>query len=334
MPNQDIVVIGASSGGIEALQTLVGALPAHFPATIFVVVHVGPYGLNMLDRILEKAGKLPASNANDWEKFERGHLYVAPGDHHLFLEPTGHMRLTRGPKENRTRPAVDPLFRSAAAAYGLRVVGVVLSGSLDDGTAGLWAIKERGGVAIVQEPGEARAPGMPRNALAHVEADHWADHCLPVEKIAAVLVELASTPTQEKGARFVSRSMEIEVKIAREDTALENGVMDLGGPSVYACPKCHGVLLQIREGGNVRFRCHTGHAYSLEVLLAESNERTEETLWGAIRSIEETVLLLQGMAGRLRDHAHEAKAETLETQATATLARSSLVRQAVMKQGR
>lgn len=329
MPSKDIVVIGGSSGSIEALQVLVSALPANFHATIFVVVHVGAYGPNTLDRILESAGRLPAANAKDWEEFKRGHVYVAPADHHLILERTGYTRLTRGPKENRTRPAVDPLFRSAAAAFGPRVVGVILSGFLDDGTAGLWAIKERGGTAIVQDPQEARAPGMPQSALAHVEVDH----CLPVEQIATLLGELANTPTKEKGAKPVSKSMETEVKIAQEDKALESGVMELGEPSIYACPECHGVLLQIKEGSVLRFRCHTGHAYSLETLLSEFNERTEEALWSAIRSIEETVLLIRRMAGRLHEHEHRGAAQTLEKQADDAQARANLVRQAVMIPG-
>ncbi len=326
MPNKDIVVIGASSGGIEALQALVGALPANFPGSIFVVVHIGPYGLNTLDRMLEKAGKLPASNARDWEEFKRGHIYVAPADHHLILEPTGHTRLTRGPKENRTRPAVDPLFRSAAAAFGPRAVGVVLSGFLDDGTAGLWTIKEYGGTAIVQDPREAQAPGMPESALAHVPVDQ----CLPVEKIARVLTELADTPIQEKGTKPVPKNVETEIKIALEDNTLEKGFLELGEPSVYACPECHGVLLQIKEGGHVRFRCHTGHAYSVETLLADFNIHTEGALWSALRSIEETILLLHRMAGRLREHKHEGAAQALEKQAAKARARADLVRKAVM----
>ncbi len=326
MPNKDIIVIGASSGGIEALQALVSALPANFDGAIFVVIHIGPYGLNTLSRMLEKAGKLPATTAKDWEEFRRGHIYVAPADHHLILESNGYTRLTRGPRENRTRPAVDPLFRSAAAAFGPRVVGVVMSGFLDDGTAGLWAIKERGGIAIVQDPQEAQAPGMPQSALANVAVDH----CLPVEEIARVLVELTNTPTQQKGTNPVSKSMETEVRIALEDNTLEKGFLELGEPSVYACPECHGVLLQIKEGSNVRFRCHTGHAYSVETLLADFNVHTEGALWSALRSIEETILLLHRMTGRLREHKHESAAQALEQQAAKAQARADLVRKAVM----
>ena len=157
-PSRDIIVIGASAGGIEAMQVLAAALPADLSASIFVVLHTAAYSENVLPRLLERAGPLPASNARDWEEIRPGHIYVAPADYHLILEPSGYTRITRGPKENRFRPAVDPLFRSAAAAFGPRVIGVVLTGWLDDGTAGLWAIKERGGTAIVQRPEDAHPP--------------------------------------------------------------------------------------------------------------------------------------------------------------------------------
>ena len=330
MSKQNIVVIGASAGGIQALQVLVGLLPVDLPASLFVVVHTGASSPNFLDRILEQAGNLPVSYVRDRQEFKPGHIYLAPADYHLVLEPPQSMRTTRGPKENRFRPAVDPLFRSAAAAFGSRVVGVILSGYLDDGTAGLWAIKEYGGTAVVQSPEEALVSSMPLSALEHVAVDH----CLPMREIAALLVKWSTSIVQEepKGVDpAVSKTIETEVKIAQEDKALEKGVLDLGAPSLYACPECHGVLLQIKEGSQMRFRCHTGHAYSLESLLADFTEQNENTLWSAIRSLEETTLLLRRMATQLQEHGHTGAVEKLLTRAKESEHSTDLVRQAVMR---
>src|SRR3954470_2925577 len=186
MPSHDIIVIGASAGGVETLKALVRGLPAELPAAVFVVLHVAPGGPGYLPQILAKAGPLPASFPEDGEAIANGRIYVAPPDHHLLLEP-GRVRVVRGPKENRHRPAADPLFRSAAWAYGPRVIGVVLSGTLDDGAAGLWAIKSCGGVAIVQDPEDALFDEMPASALASVDADHVA----PLEELPLILAELA-----------------------------------------------------------------------------------------------------------------------------------------------
>lgn len=327
MHRKDIIVVGASSGGIDALKALVSGLPEDLKAAVFVVLHVAPYSLGILPEILERAGPMPASNARDLEPIEPGHIYVAPPDRHLVVEPSGHVLVTRGPRENRFRPAVDPLFRSAAYAFGPRVIGVILTGWLDDGTAGLWAVKERGGTAVVQHPDDAHAPAMPLNAIKHVEVDH----IVPLKEIAPLLVRLTETPAgEEKGVRPVSEEMEIEVKIAREDNALDSGIMKWGTPSVYACPECHGVLLQLKEEGNMRFRCHTGHAYSVDSLLAEFTEKTEESLWSAIRAIEEGVLLMRELASHLGEHHSGTDADALLTKADESQQRANLVRRAVM----
>jgi two-component system chemotaxis response regulator CheB len=325
MPGKDIIVVGTSTGGIEALQVLVSGLPHDFRASLFVVLHIGPGGLGILPEILERAGRLPASNAKNWEMIRPGHIYVAPPDHHLLLEGSGHLRITRGPKENRFRPAVDPLFRSAAHAFGPRVVGVVLTGGLDDGTAGLWTVKDRGGTAIVQRPDQALAASMPLSALEHVAVDH----CVSLEEIAPLLVDLALMPAEKNGTRPASKQLETEVNIAKEDNAIEVGIMGWGEPSVYACPECHGVLLQLKEGSNLRFRCHTGHAYSLEALLAEFSERTEETLWNAVRSMEEAALLMRRMASHLSEHHHGAATDPLLKEAERTQQQADVVRQLV-----
>lgn len=326
MNRRDIIVVGTSSGGIDALKKLAAGLPRDLKAAVFVVLHVAPYSLGILPEILEREGPLPVTNASDMGQIEQGHIYVAPPDQHLLLDSSGHMRVTRGPRENRFRPAIDPLFRSAAHAFGPRVVGVILTGWLDDGTAGLWAVKERGGTAIVQHPDDAFAPAMPLNAIKHVEVEH----IVPLKEIAPLLVRLTETQAEEKGARPVSEEMDIEVKVAREDNALEIGIMNWGEPSVYACPECHGVLLQLKEGGNPRFRCHTGHAYSVDSLLAEFTEKTEESLWSAIRALEEGALLLRDLAKHFRDRHDGADAEALLKRADESQKRANLVRRAVM----
>ena len=192
MPRHDIIVIGASAGGIWSLTQLVQHLPVDFPAPVFIVIHTSPQYPSCLPDILQASGKLPAVHAVDSTAIEPGRIYVAPPDRHLLVKPE-YMRVVLGPKENRFRPAIDPLFRTAASAYGKRVVGVVLSGALDDGTAGLIEIKEQGGVAIVQDPKEALFPYMPESAIKHTEVDH----ILPVTDIARVLVDLSGEPVQQ-----------------------------------------------------------------------------------------------------------------------------------------
>ncbi len=314
-------------GGIEALKVLVAGLPADLPAAVCIVLHVGATGIDILPEILRRNGPLPAENARDHSPIEPGHIYLAPPDQHLIIDRPGLVRLSRGPRENRTRPAIDPLFRSAAVAYGPRAIGVILTGMLDDGAAGLWAVHERGGIAVVQHPDDAVAPDMPRNALKQVQADY----CLPLREIAPLLGRLTRAPLPAQEETPPSTLMETEVKIATSDQALDRGVLDLGEPSVFACPECHGVLLQIKEGKNVRFRCHTGHGYSVASLLAEFGEQTEDTLWNAVRAIEENILLLRRMAEQLKSHGHETAAAALERKAEDAHARAQLVRAAVLK---
>ncbi|HWH39450.1 MAG TPA: chemotaxis protein CheB [Usitatibacter sp.] len=307
---RDVVVIGASAGGIDALRTIASGLPRDFPAAIFVVVHISPHSPGILDSILERAGPLPSVTVRDEEPIRPGCIYVPFPDHHLVVEE-GIARATRGPRENLFRPAVDPLFRSAAQAFGPRVIGVVLSGGLDDGSAGLFAVKDRGGVAIVQDPAEAAVASMPLNAMRYVQVDHT----LRVARIAPLLAELVRQPVQEGGAPVPER-MKLEVGIAKEDAPLEERVALLGEPSLYACPECHGVLTRLREGTNERYRCHTGHAYSQISLIADMEERIEESVWSGIRALQEKAMLLRHMAGQdeagrqeLLERAAEAEAD-------------------------
>ena len=321
---RDIIVIGASSGGIEALRTFVGKLPENFGASIFVVVHTGPESPGILHQILARAGALDAVNPQDGEIVQPGRIYVAPPDRHLILEP-GKICLSRGPKENRFRPAVDPLFRSAARVYGPRVIGVILTGGLDDGTAGLWAVKRLGGIAVVQDPDDALFPSMPLNALRHVAVDY----SVPLVEIAPLLVQLTRATVDEKGALEVPQHLDIEVKIAKQDPALDLDVRDLWEKSSYTCPECHGVLLQLKEGGRERFRCHTGHAFSADGLLASLTESIEESLWNAIRSVEESVILMRHIAKHLKDSDPKSAEEFLQ-KAEEAQKRSALVRVAAI----
>jgi two-component system, chemotaxis family, protein-glutamate methylesterase/glutaminase len=231
LPRHDIIVIGASAGGVEALKELVSGLPPDFPVVMFVVLHIPAQSPSMLPSILSRFGALEAIHPEDGEAIQPGRIYVAPPNHHLLVKG-GYVRIVRGPRENRHRPAADPLFRSAAHAYGPRVVGVVLTGTLDDGTAGLLAVKARGGVAIVQDPNEALYPGMPRSALENAEVDY----CLRLSGIAARLVQLANEPVESEGAYAMPEGIEIESKIAQMEGSNMENVEKLGSPSVFTCP--------------------------------------------------------------------------------------------------
>jgi two-component system, chemotaxis family, protein-glutamate methylesterase/glutaminase len=288
---KQIVVIGASAGGIDALRLIASALPSDFPAPICVVLHTAPESPGVLNEILSRSGPLPATNATTGERIVAGHIYVAPPDHHLLVEP-GRLRVTKGPKENRFRPAIDPLFRSAAQVYGPGAIGVVLTGGLDDGSAGLWALKQLGGTAVVQDPLEALYPAMPQNAIEHVKVDH----IVTIANIAPLLVHLTGIPIHARTAATIPDYTSIEVKIAMEENPIDAGLERIGDPSRFACPECHGVLLQLKEGPQARYRCHTGHAYSGASLLAAVNEQVEASLWTSIRALEEAQLLLCAMA--------------------------------------
>ena len=294
-----LVVVGTSAGGLEALRALVAALPATFPAPICVVMHTSPQSPGVLPEILQRSGSLTASNARNAERLLPGHIYVAPPDCHLVVEP-GSVRVTKGPKENRFRPAVDPLFRSAAQVFGPAAIGVILTGNLDDGAAGLWAIKRLGGIAVVQDPADAMFPSMPLHALARVDADH----VVPIAELAPLLMRLTTAEPRDPGEIAVPDDMNVEINIAKEYDPRLAGLERIAQPSQFACPECHGVLLKLQDGDHRRFRCHTGHAYSVESLLAAVSEGIDEALWNAIRALTEAGLLLEQVAGHLRIHHH------------------------------
>ena len=322
---RDIVVVGASAGGFEVLKTLVSQLPLDFPAAVLVVWHMMPQSPSILADILSRHGPLPAKQAVNGEAIEPGHIYVARPDHHLMVE-SGQVWVTHGPKENRFRPSVDVLFRSAAVSYGRRAIGVVLTGSLDDGASGLFAIKERGGVAVVQDPVEAPYYDMPIYAMKSTVVDY----VLPVAAMGSTLLRLVNEPLMEQEERPVSDIMATEVRIAREDHALDIGVTRLGEPSIFTCPECHGTLLQIKEGRHLRFRCHTGHAFSLNSLLVEVTKSIEDALWNGVRVIEESQMLLTHMATHLQEGNQSEAATMFLRKAERAHQQAELIRQAAM----
>ncbi len=319
METRDIVVIGASAGGLEPLRRIVADLSPELPAAVFVVLHLPEGRPSQLPEILDRAGPLPCAAALDGEEIAPGRVYVARPGHHLMLED-GVVRLTQGPRENRHRPSVDALFRSAARVHGPRVIGVVLSGALDDGTAGLIAVKIRGGLAIVQDPAEAFSADMPRNAMRYLEVDE----VLPTESIGPELNRRTREEVDGEGAEPPALTMIQETRIARLDPEELEGDNGPGAPSFFACPECHGGLREIQEGNLLRFRCRTGHAYSPETLLANQDEDIETALFIALRSIEERLslrrrLLEQARARRLTRLADEWESRASELEKAARI---------------
>lgn len=321
MTTRDIVVVGASAGGIPTLKELVALLPADFPAAIFIVQHLSPDVRSYLAEILQRSGPLPVTFAEDNDEIRTGRIYVAPPDEHLLVEPD-RMRVVRGPRENRHRPSIDVLFRSAAWAFGPRVVGVVLTGYLDDGTAGLWAIKGCGGITVVQDAADALHHDMPVNAARAIEVDH----SLPVAEIAPLLVRLAGQPVAAQSIGARPAGIKTEIGFAKMDRDISD-MNSLGALSVFTCPTCHGALWEI-EGDVLRYRCHTGHAFSRDSLIDEQSVAVEDALYSAMRAVEEKAAALRRLSERHSGRSealkrdYEAKAVNLDE--TARILRSML----------
>jgi two-component system, chemotaxis family, protein-glutamate methylesterase/glutaminase len=300
MARRDIVVIGASLGGFEALPFAVSSLPADFPASLIIVMHMGPTADSYLAERLDAAGALRAAPAKDGEPIKRGRIYVAVPDRHLMIEDD-HIRLSPGPRENHARPSIDALFRSAALCCGPRVIGVVLTGMLDDGTAGLWTIKDKGGIAIAQSPKDAAYPSMPVSAISHVKVDH----VVTLADLPELLRKLTREQIAEPEAVMSDRKLEIENQIASDKSALESGVRSLGTPSFYTCPDCHGSMIEIDQGRIRRFRCHTGHAYTARGLSTRSLRSIKHTLWAVLAQLEERQVLVQELERSIRESGDE-----------------------------
>jgi two-component system, chemotaxis family, protein-glutamate methylesterase/glutaminase len=327
-PTRDIIVIGASAGGVEALQTFARALPADFPGSIFITLHFPEHGTSVMPRILSRAGPLPAVHAVNGEPIVRSRIYVAPPDHHLLLTPHS-LRVTRGPKENGNRPAVDPMFRSAAIAFGPRVIGVVLTGNLDDGTAGLAAIKRRGGIAVVQDPEDTLFPSMPRSAIENVAVDR----VVPVKQMPKIIAELMEKPIPLVEYPIAkSDIMENDLSAVTADSVELPETERPGQLSSYGCPDCGGVLWELRDGEFLRFRCRVGHAWTADALLAEQSETMDDALWVALRALEESAILSRQIAARHRQRGAQRLADRFDDQGRATEARADVIRNALLKE--
>jgi two-component system chemotaxis response regulator CheB len=291
----NVVVMGASAGGVMAILDLAKRLPADFPTPILLVQHIGTHE-SRLHQLIAASGPNPSRMPEDGEPLRRGTIYVAPPDRHMLLEE-GRVRLSRGPKENHARPAIDPLFRSAALSYGRRAIGVVLTGRLDDGSAGLRAIKDCGGAAVVQDPNDALEPSMPSSALAVVDD---VDHVVTLERMPSVLQALA---LQLRGNTVgVPEALRREHAIATHTMGGDTVevLKTIGRPSAFTCPDCGGALFELDDGKLLRYRCHTGHGLTLRSLAASQEEVTDTALWTALRSLQEKEAILRRVADRVQ----------------------------------
>jgi two-component system chemotaxis response regulator CheB len=307
----DIVVVGASAGGVEALRALAGSFPDDLPAAVVVVLHIPRRAPSALPAILARAGALPAVAAEHGVELRAGMIYVAPADRHVLVAD-GHLHLSPGPSENGHRPAIDPLFRSAAAEFGPRAIGVVLSGSRDDGSAGLVAIAGRGGRAMVQEPTDAVYPAMPTNALEHVPAAarHAAD------KLGVVIAEQLREGPPRGWPGEVDERLLGETRISAMTTAPDATVRLAGAqPSGLSCPSCDGVLFELPGEPSPRFRCRIGHAWSPDSLTTEQATTAEDALWAALRALEEQAALLHRLGDAAEQRGSHRSAASLQRRA-------------------
>jgi two-component system chemotaxis response regulator CheB len=309
---RDIIVIGASAGGLEAVGALLAQLPADLDAALFVVIHTSPQDAGEQSRLLARTTPLKVRQASHGATIYHGNVYVARPDHHLVLEPD-RMVVARGPKENRSRPAIDPLFRSAAAIYGARVIGVLLTGYLDDGVAGLAAIHRRGGVTVVQDPADADVPQMPEAALARVDVHH----CVPVHRMGSVVVRATTTGAPEGGRPGGDEpvNLRIERRIAAGEEVEMDAQESLGEPAGFGCPECGGPLRRIHDPDVRRYRCHIGHAYTDRALISDQSEQVERALAAALRTLQERARLLDDLGRDAQHRQHEQEAQGLYARA-------------------
>lgn len=345
MPPHDVIVIGASAGGVEALIHLSQVLPGDLPASVFVVIHTAPNAPGLLPKVLGRYSAMPTLYPGDGEIHEYSKIYIAPPNHHMLLEPCI-VRLNSGPRVNLFRPAVDTLFRSAAQVYGPRVIGVLLSGTRSDGTAGLQAIQQSGGVTIVQDPKEAPFPGMPLHAIQNVQVNY----ILSLNAIAQKLQELADQPqppkklhnatatptafdcTQEENVNGSDpfHSAEATNNIVQQDKQQFESGNHTSPRTTLTCPDCGGVLWEVQENKLVRYACHVGHSYTEESLQAGQSEALEEALWVAVRALEERASFAQRLASRAVTQGHNKIAEKFEKQADEAKHNADLVRQIIV----
>lgn len=316
---REIVVIGASAGGVETLPRLFETIKPDIGAAFFVVLHVPASARSLMPTLVRRASQLPAQHAEDNQAVETGKIFIAPPDYHLLIEGN-RMRLSHGPKENRHRPAIDPLFRTAADAYNSRVIGMILTGTLDDGTMGLKAVKDAGGLSIVQDPNDALYPDMPRNALQIAQPDY----VLSLEEIRSFLPRLIREPVKEMAMkRFKDKGMKPESKRIKPGQQIEKA---LGRPSMFVCPECNGPLWEMRNGNAALFRCMVGHLFGPENLFAAQTEEVERALWTALRALEERVALQQKLAERAERQSHRLTVRQFLTRARENSKHAAILR--------
>jgi two-component system chemotaxis response regulator CheB len=305
-----VIAIGTSTGGLAALRTIVAGLPASLPAAVCVVQHIDGHK-SRLPSLLDASGPLPAAEAKDGDPIEPGRIYVAPADHHLIVAP-GRLHLTRGPRENFVRPAVDPLLRSAAEALGPRAIGVVLTGRLSDGAAGLYEIKRRGGVAVVQDPDEAEAPGMPRAAMTCVEVDHRVGIAMMPNLLSELANRLSPSSVAKPSIGDVVAAME-EVPLAR--------------PVTLTCPECGGSMHLGALGPLLKFDCHIGHSVTAESMASGQFDAMEKSFEAALRHSNERAELCRLMRQRALSTGRTLQAEDWQQALEQTQRRSACLRQ-------
>jgi two-component system chemotaxis response regulator CheB len=289
-----VVMIGASAGGVDALQTIASMLPRDFPCPILTVLHIGRHQ-SILPQLLASRGALSASHAQDGDPLRPAHFHVAPPDQHLMVAGD-RIALSGGPREHHSRPAIDPLMRSGALEFGTLAVGVVLTGHGEDGTPGLQAIGAAGGVTVVQDPETARYPSMPASASKYAKPDH----CLPLEAIAPTLVEIARQPLPASRAPVPAMLRHEQDLFLAKGNPMEH-LQAMAKPSPFVCPDCQGGLWEVTGANPPRFRCHTGHGYTLSTLQTTQASHSDSALWSAFRALQEEALLLRRMA----ETAHE-----------------------------
>ena len=340
---RDLICIGGSFGALQVLKKIAAGLPEGLAASVLVVVHQAESQPGKLAEVLSNAGPLPAEHARDGEPIELGRIYVAPNDFHLLVETGGTIRLSHGPKQNRFRPAIDPLFRTAARVFGSQVIGVLLSGLLDDGSFGLMQIKRFGGAAVVQDPRDAEAGDMPASAIHNVRVDH----VVPGDEIAATLSRLVREPVPDpqasQGSTMSQRNTPSSAAIRNAqgehgdiaeigDAALTLGGID-GAPSGLTCPGCGGALWERNAGGLIFYRCHVGHSYTADSMAAEHESELEQTLWASLRMFQENAALHDRMATKADERGDPMMSGRWRERAEESRRRTEIIRQILLGRG-